>query len=348
MADDRYNWLDKDTAERLLRGEPVSARRGDGAHELEQLLKAAAAVGAEAPGTAPLPGEETALAAFRQAARAGARSRARGADAPPAALGSGRAAGVTERTRLARPLRRGFAVALAVCAIGGVAVAAGTGVLTGPFEGGDPAPGSSVSAARSPGPLDTREPGAETDGTTARTPNATPGGGTSAPSGTPTPGTSPGASRTPGTPGSTAGRDDRPGGGKGTGGRGAKKQFLLGLCRNYESGKRDGMDRDGLRRLEKRAGGAEKVHAFCRVYLARYDVGGGSGDNDGFSGGLGGTGSSGGSGQSGDSSGDQEGGPAPSSPGATTPGTATPSPSPSVTSTDPANATPGATVTSRV
>ncbi len=347
MADDRYNWLDKDTAERLLRGEPVSARRGDGAQELEQLLKAAAAVGAEAPGTAPLPGEETALAAFRQAARAGARSRARGADAPPAAVRSGRATGLTERTRLARPLRRGFAVALAACAIGGVAVAAGTGVLTAPFQGGgDPDPGSSVSAAESPGPLDTREPGAETDGTTARTPDATPGGGTSAPGGTPTPGASPGASRTPGTPGGTAGRDDRPGGGKDDGGRGTKKQFLLGLCRNYESGKRDGMDRDGLRRLEKRAGGAEKVHVFCRAYLARYGVGGGSGDNDGFSGGLGGSGSSGGSGQSGDSGGDQEGGPAPSSPGATTPGTATPSPSPSVTSTDSVSATPGVTVNS--
>ncbi|MEU5469555.1 hypothetical protein AB0H16_04165, partial [Streptomyces lydicus] len=123
-----------------------------------------------------------------------------------------------------------------------------------------------------------------------------------------------------------------------------KKQFLLGLCRNYESGKRDGMDRDGLRRLEKRAGGAEKVHVFCRAYLARYGVGGGSGDNDGFSGGLGGSGSSGGSGQSGDPGGDQEGGPAPSSPGATTPGTATPSPSPSVTSTDSVSATPGVTV----
>ncbi|AOP50155.1 hypothetical protein [Streptomyces lydicus] len=344
MADDRYNWLDKDTAERLLRGEPVSARRGDGAHELEQLLKAAAAVGAEAPGTAPLPGEETALAAFRQAARAGARSR--GADAPPAAVGSGRATGLAERTRLARPLRRGFAVALAVCAIGGVAVAAGTGVLPTPFEGGDPAPGSSVSAAESPGPLDTREPGAETDGTTARTPDATPGGGTSAPARTPTPGTSPGATGTPGTPGGGAGRDDRPGGGKGNGVPGTKKQLLLGLCRNYESGNRNGMDRDALRRLEKRAGGADKVHAFCRAYLARYGLGGGSGDNDGFTGGLGGSGTGGDSGQSGDPGGDQEGGPAPSPPGTTTPGTATPSPSPSVTSTDSVSTTPGTTATS--
>ncbi|MDC7337275.1 hypothetical protein PQR15_13110 [Streptomyces lydicus] len=344
MADDRYNWLDKDTAERLLRGEPVSARRGDGAQELEQLLKAAAAVGAEAPGTAPLPGEETALAAFRQAARAGARSRARGADAPPAAVRSGRATGLTERTRLARPLRRGFAVALAACAIGGVAVAAGTGVLTAPFQGGgDPDPGSSVSAAESPGRW---TPASRAPRRTARRP------GPRRHTGRrdlrtrrhPDPGRQPEREPDPGTPGGTAGRDDRPGGGKGDGGRGTKKQFLLGLCRNYESGKRDGMDRDGLRRLEKRAGGAEKVHVFCRAYLARYGVGGGSGDNDGFSGGLGGSGSSGGSGQSGDPGGDQEGGPAPSSPGATTPGTATPSPSPSVTSTDSVSATPGVTV----
>lgn len=56
MADDRYNWLDKDTAERLLRGEQVSARHGDGARELEQLLQAASAVGAKTPGTTPGPG----------------------------------------------------------------------------------------------------------------------------------------------------------------------------------------------------------------------------------------------------------------------------------------------------
>ncbi|MFD5735027.1 hypothetical protein ACFWIY_19680, partial [Streptomyces sioyaensis] len=76
MADDRYNWLDKDTAERLLRGEPVGARHRDGARELEQLLQAAAAVGAKVPETVELPGEEAAMAAFRRTAD-------RGGAAPP-------------------------------------------------------------------------------------------------------------------------------------------------------------------------------------------------------------------------------------------------------------------------
>lgn len=175
MADDRYNWLDKDAAEQLLRGEPVSARHGDGARELEQLLKAAAAACADMPGTAELPGEEAAVAAFRRArhgAGVGARHRATGEPLP--AVHAAPTTGIAERTRLARPFRRGFAVALAACAIGGVAVAAGTGVLPTPFRG-DPAPASSVSAAETPGPLDTREPGAQTDGTTGRTPDSTPG-----------------------------------------------------------------------------------------------------------------------------------------------------------------------------
>ncbi|RXS59578.1 hypothetical protein EST54_29625, partial [Streptomyces sioyaensis] len=175
MADDRYNWLDKDTAERMLRGEPVGARHGDGARELEQLLQAAAAVGAKVPETVEMPGEEAAMAAFRRTAGRGsaAHTRSRGADE---AFGGGRGTAVAERTRFGRPVRRGFAVALAACAIGGVAVAAGTGVLPSPFRGGEPAPASSVSGAETPGPLDTPEPGAQTDGTTESTPDPTPSG----------------------------------------------------------------------------------------------------------------------------------------------------------------------------
>lgn len=348
MADDRYNWLDKDTAEQLLRGEQVGAWRGDGAHELEQLLAAAAAVGAKAPEAAPLPGEEAAVAAFRRAARHGARARGGAAGAGVTTV---RATGVAERTRIARPFRRGFAVALAACAIGGVAVAAGTGVLPTPFRGGggDPEPASSVSAAKTPGPLDTREPGAQTDGTTARTPDPTPGGSTTGPGGTPTPGSSPGATQGHGrgTPGGAGGGNN--GGGKGGDGKsehGDKNKLLLSLCRDYEAGKRDQMDRDTLRRLEAKAGGPEKVHAFCRAYLARYQTGGGSGDNDGFAGGLGGD-SGGDSAQSGGSGGDQEDGLPSQSPDATpAPSTSTPAPKPSGTATEPGNATPSATPTS--
>ncbi|MFI0711985.1 hypothetical protein ACH4SK_15265 [Streptomyces inhibens] len=347
MADDRYNWLDKDAAEQLLRGEPVSARHGDGARELEQLLKAAAAACAEMPGTAELPGEEAAVAAFRRArhgAGVGARHRATGEPLP--AVHAAPTTSIAERTRLVRPFRRGLAVALAACAIGGVAVAAGTGVLPTPFRGGDPAPGSSVSAAETPGPLDTREPGAQTDGTTGRTPDSTPGQQSTRPGGTPTPGSSSGATRTPGAgkPGGGTGHSGGAGDGGAQPGRSDKKKLLLSLCRNYESGKRDQMDRDTLRPLESKAGGPEKVHAFCRAYLARYQVGGGSGDNDGFGGGIGG------SDQSGGGSGDEDDDEHPSqSPGSTPgPGTSTPAPGPSATATDPANATPGATATSTV
>ena len=236
MADDRYDWLDKDTAEQLLRGEQVSARHGDGARELEQLLEAAAAVAARTPEAVELPGEEAAVAAFRQAVRHGSGARNRTAGAPATGARTAHTADLAERTRLGRPVRRGFAVALAACAIGGVAVAAGTGVLPTPFRGGDPAPASSVSAVETPGPFRTGEPGAQTDGTTGQTPDATPDPKSSAPPESPRPGSSPGASKNPGSgapSGGTGRGSDKPGGsdGKETGpGHGDTKNFLLGLC----------------------------------------------------------------------------------------------------------------------
>ncbi|WP_329173861.1 hypothetical protein OG754_15640 [Streptomyces decoyicus] len=344
MADDRYDWLDKDTAEQLLRGEQVSARNGDGARELEQLLEAAAAVAARTPEAVELPGEEAAVAAFRQAVRHGSGARNRTAGAPAPGARTAHTADLAERTRLGRPVRRGFAVALAACAIGGVAVAAGTGVLPTPFRGGgDPAPASSVSAVETPGPFRTGEPGAQTDGTTGQTPDATPDPKRSEPPESPRPGSSPGASKNPGsgTPSGGTGRgSDKPGGsdGKEPGpGHGDTKNFLLGLCQSYESGKRDGMDRDTLRRLERKAGGPEKVHVFCRAYLARYQNGGGSGGDDGFGGS---TGESGG-GSGGDE--DDESHP-PRPPGASPgTGTSTPAPGPSATAPDPGDATPSGT-----
>ncbi|WP_043265769.1 hypothetical protein [Streptomyces sp. CT34] len=293
MADDRYSWLDKDAAERLLRGEPVSSRDGDGARELEQLLKAAAAVGSGLPESAAAPGEEAALAAFRRAGH-GSGVGLRDADAPGRlpALRRTRSAGAGERPRLARPFRRGFAVALAVCAIGGIAVAAGTGVLPTPFRGGEPEPGASVSAAESPSPLDGGQP-TPTGGETSRTPGSTPGGRSTAPGPTPTPGGSPGGSRSPAAPGAGGGLlggaiGALDGDGKNVpGGDNSRNKLLLPLCTAYESGKRGDIDRDTLKRLESKAGGPDKVHAFCRQYLAQSQNGGGSGDNDGAGGGGG-------------------------------------------------------------
>ncbi|MFQ6144878.1 hypothetical protein ACLMNJ_17650, partial [Streptomyces seoulensis] len=72
MADEQYRWLDRDTAERLLRGEPldtVDPAVRDQAERLARALNALAAdpyADASRP-AAELPGEAAALAAFRKA-----------------------------------------------------------------------------------------------------------------------------------------------------------------------------------------------------------------------------------------------------------------------------------------
>ncbi|CAM5260872.1 hypothetical protein GCM10010329_04670 [Streptomyces spiroverticillatus] len=79
-------------------------------------------------GVRELPGEAAALAAFRQ---------------------SRCVASARRRSRWGRPLRLGLVTVVAAGALGGVAVAAGTGVLPGPFLFGhvEPDPASSVSVA---------------------------------------------------------------------------------------------------------------------------------------------------------------------------------------------------------
>ncbi|UQA93456.1 hypothetical protein [Streptomyces halobius] len=289
MADDPYNWLDKDAAERMLRGDPVGSRDGVGARELEQLLAAAKAVGAGAPGTAELPGEEAALAAFRRAHH--------GTGPRVSAVSGTRSGGFAERTCLGRPFRRGFAVALTVCAIGGVAVAAGTGMLP-PFEGDgpEPEPGSSVSAAETPGILESKQP---SGGTASPSPHQTPGEHSPGPSGTTSPGGGPSGSQRPGGGG---GRDNTAGGsgddGKTRPGDVDSKKLLLSLCRDYQSGKGDSMDSDKLGRLAREAGSRDKVGDFCRTYLASHQDDGRSGDNNGNGGDDGHSGGSGGSGGS--------------------------------------------------
>lgn len=265
MADDRYHWLDEDAAERLLRGEPAGSPAGTGAAELTALLNAAAAAGRDTAGDTPLPGEEAAVAAFRQV-RDGAGTRPR----------------ASARTRFGRPLRRGFMVALAGCALGGVAVAAGAGVLPTPFRSGTgPNPATSVSAAETPGP-----PASDGTGTTdegaSRMPDATPGtdrpdplatdaGSDGKTGSTPPPG--PGRS-TPGGDATGGGDTDASGGKTGDDPKekpDAKERHRIGVtfCRTYESGKRSVLGQDTLRRLERAAGGSDKIHAFCRQYLSQ-------------------------------------------------------------------------------
>lgn len=71
MADEQYRWLDRDTAERLLRGElldTVDATARDRAERLAEALETLSAeLAVPAPDGAELPGEAAALAAFRKA-----------------------------------------------------------------------------------------------------------------------------------------------------------------------------------------------------------------------------------------------------------------------------------------
>ncbi|MCZ4607276.1 hypothetical protein O3S80_26640, partial [Streptomyces sp. Lzd4kr] len=68
MADEQYRWLDRETAERLLRGESLEAVDAADRDHAERLAKTLEALTAEPPLTrAELRGEAAALAAFRAA-----------------------------------------------------------------------------------------------------------------------------------------------------------------------------------------------------------------------------------------------------------------------------------------
>ncbi|WP_052509649.1 hypothetical protein [Kitasatospora griseola] len=145
MSTNRSRRIDRTTAEQLLRGatvDPVAGqdpsagqRPAPGRPELAALLAAAAAAGPAGDG--PLPGEEGAMAAFRQARRQPAPSQHRRRKMAD--------------TALARALSaKAMAVALGVTAVGGVAVAAGTGRLPEMLGGPAPAPPAVKAASASP------------------------------------------------------------------------------------------------------------------------------------------------------------------------------------------------------
>ncbi|WP_030903594.1 hypothetical protein [Streptomyces sp. NRRL F-5126] len=163
MADGRDQWLDEDTADRLLRGEPVGSR---GEHAAAPAARAAAALRGLAEVTeanggganAQAPGEAAAVAAFRRAAHereaGGGLATVRLAPAPRA----------TERTRARNTPTRwyaprgGLAAALIGCLLGSAALAVGGGVLVAPAYMGSDTPTST------PGPT-AAAPGASTDAT---------------------------------------------------------------------------------------------------------------------------------------------------------------------------------------
>ncbi|MFF4156349.1 hypothetical protein [Streptomyces sp. NPDC001678] len=327
MADDHrydHDWLDDDAVERLLRGEFSAGLPAGGEAEAVVAMRLDAAfrsltdlpstgvpstglplAGAASASVAdvPLPGEEAALAAFREARAASATP-----VAPLAARGAGLRPVEALRSFLRRPARTALALALAGCAVGGVAVAAGTGVLPGPFgrSGKEPSPSASVTLAD------------ETDVATvapgAPTPGATPAPGASArPGGRPDPSRTPGDKESGPASGSSAspshGDEDDARDGKGDKGNkgdkpgkgdeagtfdGAKvgHAWVAKACREFLAGdKRNGkgVDEDETRTLERFAGGSSAVRTYCERALASDGQGGpggkggqsGKGDEDG-------------------------------------------------------------------
>ncbi|MGW1546566.1 hypothetical protein [Streptomyces sp. NPDC002346] len=300
MADEQDAWLDRDAAERLLRGEPVDPGEGHARADAERL---AAALGAAArsarPAAGELPGEAAALAVFRTARRAGTRATApadvRSAghatkDSGPKMLGPvriGPAAsqgGRTRAPRWSRPVRFGLAASLAGCALGGVAVAAGAGVLPGPFgKHANPLPASSVSASAFPEELGSGDASGRTtappSGSTDMNPSPDSSGGTrqggDERDGTPGPvgtpdgsGTRNGGSAGPRSPDATDSKGTLGGGQDDTWGG------TLRACRDYRDGKLNDTRR---RRLEKLADGADNLDQFCQRIV---DQAGDQGDQD--------------------------------------------------------------------
>ncbi|MFD5872485.1 hypothetical protein [Streptomyces sp. NPDC060322] len=321
MADEQHEWLDADVAEKLLRGEPVGPVDDHAGTEARRLEAALLALRTAGPSDGELPGEKAVLAAFREArggSRAGSASPAGHAGQQDVLrtvrIGTSPAA-PPRRPRWTRPVRYGLAVSLAGCALGGVAVAGGTGVLPAPFGGhGSPVPASSVSAAASPEELGAEEPDA---GETYPLPSVTPG--------VPRP---PRASEVPVPPGGGADGSDGPagqgdggadregedrdsGGGTegGTDGREAPGRTpaevyrkSVTACRDYRA---DSLSREEERRLLELARGEANLDRFCDRLLGAEDRDGGSGqdgpddgrDDDGKGAGGNGGGTGGGKGE---------------------------------------------------
>ncbi|MET9493260.1 hypothetical protein [Streptomyces sp. NPDC006552] len=287
MADEHDQWLDREAAERLLRGEPLRAVADDDARRAGRLLAAFDALTALETGPdGELPGEDAALKAFREARAVGAVEDAARADgaAPagrPVHIGGGRfgagrravAAGAPApagpgrdgreaRPRWGRPVRLAVAGALAACMVGGVAVAAGTGVLPTPFGGrDDPSPAATVSGVASPdrrlvspSPQDPDRAEVLPDGSatpeTTRAPSTAPGGDGSHESGPTTRVPSPGA----------------PASGKTSEGIGHR---LVEACHRYRGGELGAGERQRLRGSARKNGrDADDLDRFCDRVLS--------------------------------------------------------------------------------
>lgn len=233
---------------------------------------------------AELPGEAAALEAFRAArlhgGAAGAAVAAAASEGHDGHVLTGRRRAREKRGflggwGLARPLRAGFAMAVAGVAIGGVAVAAGTGVIPVPF-GGDRTPAASVSPMVSPG-TDDEQTSAGGTGSPSHSDSTRPGshgGGTSS------------GSSDDDLAGSVRGQGDGVGQPDGKELSEHEKRVLAReLCGKYEDGE---LPADTREKLEDVAGGAKHVKKFCDGHDgdARADGGPDGGDKPGRPGGA--------------------------------------------------------------
>lgn len=356
MADEQYRWLDRETAERLLRGESLEAVDAVARDQAERLAKTLGALSVEHPmGNAELPGEAAALAAFRTArsGRSPERSalghRARAVSSDAGLVRIGRHATATRGSRWGRSLRLGLSAALAAGMVGGVAVAAGTGVLPVPFGKDHPAPAASVSAAVTPDrPL------------ISPSPNGTSGPGTPRPGGSAAGSAGEGSSRE--AAGSGTSHSPAAGSGDGRSGSGSWWSGVASSCRDVRDGK--SLDAGRKRILVGAAGGTSHVWTYCKGLLKKTGAGSdnqsGSGNDSGSGSGSDGGGQGddqNGQGDQGDNQGGDEGHIAPLAPAA--PGgkggkgghehngaTATPTPSASASASSSASASPHAHKTS--
>ncbi|MFD3539509.1 hypothetical protein ACFWUQ_08410 [Streptomyces sp. NPDC058662] len=163
MADERDRWLDRAAADRLLRGEPVEpvgpAAAPRARTEAARLRAALDALAGPPPPPGELPGEAAALAAYRAARPAAAPASAGrpGTAAPPGQLVE--IGLLIPAPRRRRAVRFGLAAALASVAVGGLAAAAGAGLLDVPrHDTAGPGPALSVSADGAPVPAGSEDP----------------------------------------------------------------------------------------------------------------------------------------------------------------------------------------------
>jgi hypothetical protein len=269
MADESYRWLDLETAERLLRGESLEAVDEAARDQAERLAKTLDALTVEpAPTSGGLPGEEAALAAFRtvRADRADdwasppvpGRHRAGAGSADAGLVRIGAPDAGSGRPRRRRPAHLGLAAVLAVGMVGGVAVAAGIGVLPH-FGDGEPEPAATVSAAATPD-----RPRVSPS---AQAPRVTP-----SPENSPSGGTGSGSRDT--ARGDTGAAPDKGSEGLGVRPRG-DWNGAASACRDLRAGKK--LDPSRKRSLEGAAGGTSRVWTYCKGVLSGADNGNGNG-----------------------------------------------------------------------